>query len=300
MIDAKFIAKALHGHKSGSGFVARCPAHNDRNPSLSIRDGHGGKVLIKCHKGCSQADVLAELKSRHLWPDRGRRPFMRGSFKATLQPQDPPPSELGFNHFARSIWEAAEEANDTLVSTYLLSRGITHYLPKTLRFSSALKHPSGQKHPAMIGLVTSGIDNTPIGIHRTYLAHDGKGKASLPQTKLMLGQCGGGAVRIQDATDLVMVGEGIETCLSAMQSTGIPAWAALSTSGMKALMLPKAIKEVIILVDGDEAGEVAAQSCAARWKQEGRRVKLARPPKGSDFNDMLISGVTKCAGDHHD
>jgi putative DNA primase/helicase len=85
-----------------------------------------------------------------------------------------------------------------------------------------------------------------------------------------------------------MVGEGIETCLAATLATGNPAWAALSTSGLRALDLPSTVREVIVLADGDEPGEAAAQYCARRWKQDGRRVRIARPPHGADFNDMLI------------
>ena len=84
-----------------------------------------------------------------------------------------------------------------------------------------------------------------------------------------------------------MVGEGIETCLSAMQATGYPAWAALSTSGLKALDLPEYLRDVIVLADGDAAGEAAARACAWRWTRQGRRVRIARPPQGMDFNDML-------------
>jgi hypothetical protein len=85
-----------------------------------------------------------------------------------------------------------------------------------------------------------------------------------------------------------MVGEGIETCLAAMQATGTPAWAALSTSGLRALELPKDVSEVIVLADGDEAGESAARDCASRLKRWGRRVRIACPPQGLDFNDMLM------------
>ena len=85
-----------------------------------------------------------------------------------------------------------------------------------------------------------------------------------------------------------MVGEGIETCLAAMQATGHPAWAALSTSGLRALDLPDDVRDVIVLADGDEAGEAAARDCAWRWKREGRRVRIARPPQGMDFNDLLV------------
>ena len=67
--------------------------------------------------------------------------------------------------------------------------------------------------------------------------------------------------------------------LSAMQATGNPAWAALSTSGLRALHLPNIVREVIVLADGDDPGEDAARDCAVRWHREGRRVSIARPPR---------------------
>ncbi len=45
---------------------------------------------------------------------------------------------------------------------------------------------------------------------------------------------------------------------------------------------------MIVLADGDEAGEKAARACALRYKREGRRVRIARPPLGLDFNDLLL------------
>jgi putative DNA primase/helicase len=67
-----------------------------------------------------------------------------------------------------------------------------------------------------------------------------------------------------------------------------PAWAALSTSGLRSLDLPTNVSDVIVLADGDEAGEAAARDCGSRWKRQGRRVRIARPPQGMDFNDMLL------------
>ena len=40
---------------------ARCPAHDDRHPSLSIGTGDDGRVLLKCHAGCTTKDILASL-----------------------------------------------------------------------------------------------------------------------------------------------------------------------------------------------------------------------------------------------
>jgi len=105
---------------------------------------------------------------------------------------------------------------------------------------------------------------------------------------MMLGPCRGGAVRLAAPGDMLMVGEGIETCLAAMRATGHPAWAALSTFGLRALDLPGDVRDVIVLADGDAPGEAAARDCAWRWKREGRRVRIARPPQGMDFNDMLV------------
>ena len=81
-----------------------------------------------------------------------------------------------------------------------------------------------------------------------------------------------------------------------MQATGQTAWAALSTSGLRALDLPEDVHKVIVLADGDNAGEAAARDCAWRWTRRGRRVRIARPPQGLDFNDMLV-GHAPCIED---
>ncbi len=101
--------------------------------------------------------------------------------------------------------------------------------------------------------------------------------------------CRGGAVRLGSIDGTLMIGEGIETCLAAMQATGRPAWAALSTSGLRSLELPDDVGEIIILADGDEPGEAAANYAARRWQRAGRRIRIARPPAGMDFNDLLIA-----------
>jgi putative DNA primase/helicase len=56
-MTAQTIAEALGGRKAGSGWTAHCPAHEDRTPSLSIRDSDDGKVLVRCHAGCDQERV---------------------------------------------------------------------------------------------------------------------------------------------------------------------------------------------------------------------------------------------------
>lgn len=71
---------ALHARKSGSSWMARCPVHGDgggdSDPSLAIRE-KDGKILVHCHAGCSQRDVIAALRARGLWESGKREPPMR-------------------------------------------------------------------------------------------------------------------------------------------------------------------------------------------------------------------------------
>jgi putative DNA primase/helicase len=53
---------------------------------------------------------------------------------------------------------------------------------------------------------------------------------------------------------------------------------------------------VIVLADGDEAGKAAARGAALRWRREGRRVRIAHPPQGMDFNDMLLGRTPSTEG----
>ena len=55
------ILERLEGvRKSGTGWAAKCPAHKDRSPSLSVREGQRGAVL-HCHAGCSFASIVDAL-----------------------------------------------------------------------------------------------------------------------------------------------------------------------------------------------------------------------------------------------
>jgi hypothetical protein len=68
-------ARGCQPRKSGKGWSARCPAHEDRSPSLSVSEGDRGAVLT-CHKGCPAADVVRALGlvERDLFDDIGDEP----------------------------------------------------------------------------------------------------------------------------------------------------------------------------------------------------------------------------------
>lgn len=59
--------------RQGNGqYTALCPAHKDRQPSLSITQDNGGKVLLHCHANCRAEDIVAAIgmTMRDLFPDR--------------------------------------------------------------------------------------------------------------------------------------------------------------------------------------------------------------------------------------
>ena len=59
--------------RSGSGWAAQCPAHEDRHASLSIAEGDDGRVLLHCHAGCDLSQILEslDLEARDLFADGG-------------------------------------------------------------------------------------------------------------------------------------------------------------------------------------------------------------------------------------
>ena len=197
MSAAETIAKALGGHKTGNGWTAQCPLHDDQTPSLSISSGKDGKVLVHCHAGCNQRDIfIAILRERGLWGKSGRH---KRKDRVADEEDATDADARKRTAFALAIWRACGPAKATPVQTYLAARGIDLPLPERLRFHAGLKHPSGELWPTMVALVTNGVDATPLAIHRTFLARDGSGKAPVDPQKMMLGPCRGGVVRLADA-----------------------------------------------------------------------------------------------------
>ena len=188
---------------------------------------------------------------------------------------------------AIKLWKETGSITGTQAERYTQSRGLTA-MPPSLRFHPNCYHgPTQRTYPAMIAAITRWPDNTPHAVHRTFLS--GNRKADIEPNKMILGPVSGGAVRLGFVTSVLIVAEGIETALSAQQATGIPAWAVLSTSNYKTLILPDTVREIIVAADHDPAGIKAAQEAAELWARRGHTVKIALPPMpDTDFNDLLM------------
>ncbi len=228
-MDARRITQALGGKWYGRYGAATCPVHDDREPSLVLRDGDS-TLLVRCYAGCDPSDVLEALRSRGLIEGRGQTPA--ADWQQRRREAAEAKAESGRDREARikralQIWRAARPAVGTRVEKYLAGRGLMMPSPASIRFAPSLWHgPSRQEWPAMIAAVQA-PDGAIRGVHRTYLAKDGAAKAPISPAKMMLGDCMAGAVRFANAGAELAIAEGIETALSFQQMTGVATWAAL-------------------------------------------------------------------------
>lgn len=63
-LDSVVAALDAHGckpRKRGAGYTARCPAHDDANPSLSVKRGETTPYVLHCHAGCTHEAIVAAL-----------------------------------------------------------------------------------------------------------------------------------------------------------------------------------------------------------------------------------------------
>lgn len=62
-----------------SRWMSRCPAHEDRTPSLSIRETDDGRILLHCFAGCETESILdaVALEFSDLFPDRRTDTFLK-------------------------------------------------------------------------------------------------------------------------------------------------------------------------------------------------------------------------------
>jgi hypothetical protein len=285
--DAFEITRALGGHWRGRHGLARCPAHDDRTPSLSITASTAGFTLVHCFSGCTQAAVIAALRARGLWTrDAGDGPvYAPQSLRSA-----PDGDAIERRRRAEEIWIKARPASGTMAETYLRSRGIAARLPEALRFMPSLPHaPSRTSWPALIAAVTT-LDGALLAVQRTWLARDGRGKAPVEPAKMTLGPMDDGAVRLATPHgDTLGLAEGVETAMSARKLYSLPVWAVLGCRRFTAVRLPPTIETVILFADRGDAGWKAATKAADRWEAEGRHAEIVLPenPQHKDFNDTL-------------
>jgi putative DNA primase/helicase len=284
-MNGRELTAALGGRWHGASGEARCPAHEDKTPSLSIDDGDNGRLLTCCHAGCPPEAVWAALQDRGLVECAEDRPARRRRRSQQPQPAlEPSPNQ---DH-ALEIWRASRDPMGTLTAAYLSHRRITIATPATIRDHPGLKHgPTGQNFPALVAAIT-GPDRKVIAIQRTFLRMDGHGKANVSAPKLTLGAMQDGAVRLGPAGPVLGIAEGVETGLSAVQLFELSVWCSLSAVRLASLWVPPEVVEIHLFADNGGPGHQAAMVAARAYQAQGRRVVVRFPPERfGDWNDVL-------------
>ncbi|GIK17956.1 MAG: hypothetical protein BroJett004_01200 [Planctomycetota bacterium] len=282
-----------HGHeprKAGAGWCCKCPAHDDRNPSLSIHAGDDGRALVNCHAGCTVDAVCGAIGLRPadlFTPDPSRR---NGHAPKTRRRGDGDETTRKPARGADSVTVASDATGGR---TFPTARDAVAELERRHgpRSTTWTYHDAGGDP---VGLVVRW--NTPTGKDVRPVSRKADGS----------GWCIGGMPTprpLYALPDLlatpaarVFIVEG-EKAADAARAVGLVATTSPhgSKSASKADWSPVAGRDVVILPDHDDAGERYADDVArlatAAGAKSVRVVRLvelwAGMPEGGDMADLL-------------
>lgn len=278
---AREIVDSLGGTWRRSRGMCRCPAHDDRTPSLSVSVGRHA-ILLHCFAGCANDEVIAALARR------GVRP--RELFDGSGGPLPEQPRQEAADRNACRLWRGAGPLSGTPADLYLKKRGLTQ-CSSDLRFHP--RTPLGPRGavrflPAMLAAVRT--DLGVIAVHRTFLDNRTARLASFDRPKRALGSLQNGAVRLAGPqAGRLGLAEGIETALSAMQLFGVPCWATLGNERFGLVTIPQSVCELHLFVDNDAGGDLAEERANEAYACDGRRIVATRPANlDEDWNDVLM------------
>lgn len=276
------LLRVAHGPNGSGEYMCRCPAHDDRTASLSVREGEGGKILLHCMAGCSTSAVLEAMGLRlsDLFPDdtKGKggpsRP-RKAAKPEPVAPTAPAPQPKANKPLGRlvKVYKYTDEKGETLFEVCRFEREENDQREKTFRQRTYNpKHPKAKQD----GNVWS-IDGVRSVIYR------------LPEVEAAI-QAGKTIYVVEgekDADTLAALGFAATTNPGGASKQGASKWLPEHTK-----LLTGA--NVVILPDNDAAGINDRQQVAASLAEVCKSVKLldltkafpSLPSKG-DITDML-------------
>lgn len=275
----------LHGPDSGKGAAGKW---------TDAATGEHGDLLDLVRECCGLTSFRAvAVEARRFLalppsacpPEEGARPRKNGKSRT--------PEERTAS--ARRLFTMARPITGTDAETYLRGRGIANLSgTDTLRFHPGCyyrdEHGNTHALPALIAAVTD-EGGRIMGVHRTWLAPGGTGKAVVASPRRAIGVLLGHGVRFGftsgSTADVIAAGEGIETMLSLRTAIPtMPMIAGLSASHLGAILLPAGLRRLYIAADSDGAGRAGTERLGRRALEAGIEVQSLRPVFG-DFNDDL-------------
>lgn len=294
-VERVLAALREHDHEprqqSGGGWMCQCPAHDDRNPSLSINAGDDGRALLHCFAGCTVeaiCEAIGGLRVSDLMPDDPARQGHAAKARHRANVYRNPSGAI------RKGDTVDVDGVDTPERTFPMACDAVAALEQKLCSRSAIwTYANAAGEP--VGVVVrwdkpSGKDIRPV----SRLA-DGSGWriGGMPEPRPLYGLP---ELLATPAGSRVYVTEG-EKAADAARAVGLTATTSAhgSKSAAKADWSPLAGHDVVILPDHDDAGERYADDVArlatAAGAKSVRIVRLvdlwADMPEGGDMADLL-------------
>jgi DNA primase len=265
----QLVARRVKLRRTGRAFGGLCPFHNEKTPSFTVSNekgyyhcfgcgAHGDAIeFVMQTEGVDFREAVRRLDSGGLLAVEAR--VAAPPVERPGPPRRDAPELVTSATVGRWLWQTSVPARGEIIEAWLRARALDpQALPEGLdglRFHPRAVHAPWAAHdaagsgrltlPAMIAPMRD-ADGHVRGVHATYLAADGRAKASLPAypdgtprpTRKMWGPVSGHAVWLAGlphaARDRpLLVGEGIETVWSVAQGyfrRGVPVRAAATLS----------------------------------------------------------------------
>lgn len=258
----------LRGTWHGNYAMCRCPAHVDRDPSLSLRQGDRG-ILVTCFAGCNSADVLSELQ----------RVQVSGHFPG------PPKRPVSGGANVERLWSQAMPLMGTLGERYLASR---HLLPAPGDVRYHPRCPRGARphtvfKPALLVAVREG--QRLVALQRIFLDPE----TAMYTEKATLGPLGLGAWRGGGIGPTLGLAEGFETARAWSLLHRLSCWASLGSRRFGLVTIPDSVSELILAGDDDLAGRRAVNRASVAYAKAGRLIRTDFPSGAKDWAGRLAA-----------
>ena len=265
----RLLEKLLDAKQVGKHWKARCPAHDDHNPSLSITEGDDGRVLLHCHSGCPTQKIVAAM----------------GLKMRDLMPAHTSDSDKNPRHRPQSVFLSVSDSSESR-KTYATPREAIAALERRHGKRSA-RWTYTDAHGDPVGVIVRWDTSTGKDIRPVSRMKSGWVIGGMPTPRLLY--------RLPDLTGAnhVYVVEG-EKAADAMRSVGLIATTSPhgSKSAAKADWSPLAGKDVVILPDADDAGQHYCDdviACLSKLSPAPtvKVVDLPGLPAGGDAADFI-------------
>jgi putative DNA primase/helicase len=255
-MNAEGIYNILGGRpKSGGGYMCHCPAHDDKNPSLSLIDGDSGTPIFKCMSGCSQDAVIVSLKERGAWHSNSGQRRSKTEIKAQTEAAEMRKAgriaEDEAKH-AGAVLKAADilgiANGDPAQHSYVIAKG----LPVDTRIKRGVWPQRGWDDALLIPLYDSS------GYITTISAIDTDGTKDLLKGGKKTG-CFHPIGKVTDEAGIIVIGEGWATVAAVCNVMECPGAVAFDAGNLEAVSREirriKPLADIVIIADDDQKPE---------------------------------------------